>query len=59
MKIQLPNQPHSFEKALTTAIETTRSCEIGISFLAHFIGLIQALRHHPITENWVNTISRN
>ncbi len=56
MKIQLPNQPHLFEKALTIAIETTKSCEIGISFLAHFIGLIQAFRHHPITENWVKDL---
>ncbi len=58
MKIQLPNQPHLFEKALTAAIETTRSCEIGISFLAHFVGLIEALRHHPITEKWVKDLEK-
>lgn len=58
MKIQLPNQPHLFEKALTAAIETTRSCKVGISFLAHFIGLIQALRHHPITENKIKELEQ-
>lgn len=58
MKTQLPNQPHLFEKALKTAIETTRTCEIGISFLAHFVGLIQALRHHPITKNWVKDLEK-
>lgn len=58
MKIQLPNQPHLFEQALTAAIETTRSCEIGISFLAHFVGLIQTLRHHSITENWVKELEK-
>jgi hypothetical protein len=58
MKIQLPNQSHLFEKAFTAAIETTKSCEVGISFLAHFIGLMQALRHHPITENWVKGLEQ-
>ena len=58
MKIELPNQPHLFEKAFTTAIETTRTCEIGISFLTHFVGLIQALRYHPVTENWVKDLEK-
>lgn len=51
MKIQLPNQPHLFEKGLTTSIETARSNKSGISFLAHYIGLIQALRHHSMTAS--------
>ncbi len=56
MEIQLSKQPSQFEKAVVTAIETIRSCQTGLSFLAHFIGLIDALRNHPITENWVKVL---
>ena len=54
--MQLPNHPHLFEKGLTAAIETTRSSKSGITFLAHYIGLIQALRQHSITASWINEL---
>ena len=56
MKTPLPNQPHLFEKAVTAAIETVRSSQIGISFLAHLVSLIQALREHPITTHWIKEL---
>lgn len=53
MKNQLLNQPHVFEKSVGTDIETVRSCRTGVSFLAHFVGLIQTIREHPVTAKWV------
>lgn len=49
----LSEEPNQFVRSLEMAIKAVRSCRTGISFLHHFIGLIQTLRVHPITTDWI------
>lgn len=54
--IHLSEEPHQFVQSLEIAIKTVRSCRTGISFLAHFVDLIQTLRRNPITASWVKKL---
>lgn len=56
MNIHLPNQPQEFENELKTVVNAVKSCQTEISFLQHFISLIQALRGHIITADGFKTL---
>lgn len=58
MKVQLPETTSTFQESLKNFLATTRSCQTGISFLAHFTGLIRALRLNPITSEWISGLEQ-
>lgn len=58
MKVHLAKTIPAFQKSLENFLATIRSCQTGISFLAHCNELIKTLRSHPITSKWIKDLEQ-
>lgn len=58
MTIKLSDHPNSFIESCANQIRTIRSCQTGISFLAHFVDFIIALKAHSLTSKWIQELEK-